>query len=82
HSVRGFSCSLFFGPAGPISLKTVHRTVFRALDVPVPFVLPSAFPPTARQIRIYPIEQIPVPFICVFGEPLPYLIAKTPSTVV
>ncbi|MBQ8964374.1 MAG: hypothetical protein IJ089_11385, partial [Clostridia bacterium] len=48
HSVRGLSCSLFFGPAGPISLKTVHRTVFQALDVPVPFVLPSAFPPTAR----------------------------------
>ena len=22
------------GPAGPISLKTVHRTVFRALDAP------------------------------------------------
>ncbi|MBQ6121627.1 MAG: hypothetical protein IJI59_07770, partial [Clostridia bacterium] len=48
HPVRGFSCSLFFGPAGPISLKTVHRTVFRALDVPVPFLLPFSFPPTAR----------------------------------
>ena len=37
---------------------------------------------SARQIRIYPIEQIPVLFICVFGEPLPYLIVKNPSTVV
>jgi len=30
---------LFFGPAGPISLKTVHWTVFQALDVPVPYSL-------------------------------------------
>ena len=32
-----YSCSQ--GPAGPISLKTVHWTVFRALDVPVPYSL-------------------------------------------
>ncbi len=25
-----------YGPAGPISLKTIHWIVFRALDVPVP----------------------------------------------
>ena len=41
---RGFSCSLFFGPADPISLKTLHWSVFRALDVPVPFILPFAYP--------------------------------------
>ena len=26
--------STYHGPAGPISLKTVHRTVFQALDAP------------------------------------------------
>ena len=39
------SCSLFFGPAGPISLKTLHWSVFRALDVPVPS--------SPRQLKIY-----------------------------
>jgi hypothetical protein len=45
------------GPAGPISLKTVHWTVFLALDVPVPFVLPFAYPQTSRQIKICPFPK-------------------------
>ena len=28
-----------YGPAGPISLKTVRRTVFRALDIPIAYCL-------------------------------------------
>ena len=52
NRVSRHSCSLFFGPAGPISLKSVHWTDFQALDVPVPFDLPLAIPLTSRQTRI------------------------------
>ena len=31
---HGCAVPPFHGPAGPISLKTVHRTVFRAFDAP------------------------------------------------
>ena len=36
---RPFGRPTYHGPSGPISLKTVHWTVFRALDAPEP--LPS-----------------------------------------
>ena len=31
---HGFAVPPFHGTAVPVSLKTVHRTVFRALDAP------------------------------------------------
>ena len=53
HAAAAIPVPCSRGPAGPISLKTVHWTVFRALDVPVPFDLPLAIPLTSRQISIY-----------------------------
>ena len=47
---HGSAVPPFRGPAGPFSLKTVHRTVFRALEPPLTD-LPEILWISGRQIR-------------------------------